>query len=59
VDFFAKFGEREAAEKRHAEAHYVMGLGYLGKGDLVEAGEAFESALKLNPNHLWAGIRIP
>jgi len=54
IDFFAKFGERETADDRKAEAHYLIGLGYLGKGMEKEAKPEFEEAVKLNINHIWA-----
>ena len=50
--FFAKFGERESEEARLAEAHFLMGLGYLGNGQETEARKEFEAALALNLNHL-------
>jgi len=31
ADVFAKFGERESRNARNANAHYLIGLGYLGK----------------------------
>lgn len=54
MDFFAKFGERQSAMNRQANAHYLIGLGYLGKGKKDEARAQFEKALDLNINHLWA-----
>jgi tetratricopeptide (TPR) repeat protein len=54
-DFFAKFGERETEEDRRSEAHYLMGLGYLGKKMEDKAREMFTAAVDLNINHLWAG----
>lgn len=33
------------------ENHYIMGLGYKGKNDIVSAKQAFEEVLKLNPGH--------
>jgi len=50
--FFAKFGERESEGARLAEAHFLLGLGFLGKGRKVEARKEFEAALALNLNHL-------
>ncbi len=54
MDFFAKFGERQSAMRRRAQAHYLLGLGYLGRGDKEEARTKFKKSLELNLNHLWA-----
>ena len=57
-DFFAKFGEREDQAARMASAHYLVGLGYMGKGIEDEAKAAFDQALELNGNHLWAAAQL-
>jgi tetratricopeptide (TPR) repeat protein len=57
-DFFAKFGGRQSAAARQADAHYLLGLGYLGQGDRVKAGAQFEQALTLNQAHLWAKYQL-
>lgn len=54
LDFFAKFGEKQSALVRNAEAHYLIGLGYLGKGNKEEARAEFKKALELNINHSGA-----
>ena len=54
MDFFAKFGERQSAANRRAQAHYLLGLSFLGKGEKTKARSEFEKALELNINHLWA-----
>ncbi|MBA7692194.1 hypothetical protein ES703_100756 [subsurface metagenome] len=54
MDFFAKFGERQSAMRRKANAHYLIGLGYLGKENKSEARVQFQKAMELNINHLWA-----
>ena len=54
MDFFAKFGERQSVMVRRANAHYLLGLGYQGKGNLDEAKNEFKRALELNINHLGA-----
>jgi tetratricopeptide (TPR) repeat protein len=54
IDFFAKFGERETADDRKSEAHYLIGLGYLGKNMKAEAKTHFAEAARLNINHVWA-----
>jgi len=54
TDFFAKFGERESPQARQASAHYLIGLGDLGKGDTDSARAEFAQAAKLNVSHVWA-----
>jgi tetratricopeptide (TPR) repeat protein len=54
MDFFAKFGEKQSADNRRAQAHYLLGLSYLGRGEKAKARDEFEEALRLNINHLWA-----
>jgi tetratricopeptide (TPR) repeat protein len=54
MDFFVKFGERQTAANRRAQAHYFLGLSFLGKGDAEKARVQFEKSLELNINHLWA-----
>ena len=58
VEFFAKFGEKQAHNIRTANNHYLVGLGYLGKGMKTEAKAQFEKALELNINHLWARAHL-
>jgi TolA-binding protein len=54
ADFFAKFGERESSQARQASAHYLIGLGHLGKGEAEDARAEFAQAAKLNVSHVWA-----
>ena len=54
LDFFVKFGEKQSAAKRYAQAHYLLGLGYLGQGNIEKARTEFKEALNLNINHVWA-----
>jgi Tfp pilus assembly protein PilF len=54
LDFFAKFGERQSAESQRAQAHYLLGLSYLGNGDKERAKAEFVKALELDIDHLWA-----
>lgn len=58
TDVFAKFGERESRNARNANAHYLIGLGYLGKQKKEEAKSQFNEAIRLNINHLWAKIQL-
>lgn len=54
MDYFAKFGEKESAQRRKAYFHYLAGLGLLGKGQKVEAGAEFQIALGLHPHYFRA-----
>jgi tetratricopeptide (TPR) repeat protein len=54
MDFFAKFGERQSVAARRSQAHYLLGLSFLGKGEREKARVEFEKACELNINHLWA-----
>jgi len=58
MDYFAKFGERQSELVRKADAHYLLGLGYLGNGDQADAKVEFEKALELNVNHIGASRRL-
>lgn len=58
MDFFAKFGEKQLEQARKAHNHYLLGLGYLGKGQPAHAKIEFEKALKLNPYHAWAKVQL-
>jgi tetratricopeptide (TPR) repeat protein len=56
VDFFAAFGEKTSHNKQMAQAHFLIALGHLGKGEIEAANAAFTEALTFDPNHLWAGV---
>jgi tetratricopeptide (TPR) repeat protein len=58
LGYFAKFGTRRSEAARKAEAHYLMGLGFLGKNDRQEAKAEFKRVLELDPNHLRAGTQL-
>jgi tetratricopeptide (TPR) repeat protein len=58
VDYFAKFGEKRSNRFRLADAHYLVGLGNLGKGEAAKARNEFQAALKLNVNHLGATTQL-
>ena len=58
ADYFAKFGQRRSSHLRLAEAHYLIGLGNLGRGEAAQARDEFQAALKLNVNHLGAITRL-
>jgi len=57
-DFFAKFGEGQTPQARQASAHYMLALGYRGKGQTEQAKAELEAAVKLNASHLWAGAQL-
>lgn len=56
-DVYATFSEDEFPNAAKADAHYLMGLGYLGLGKESQAEKEFETAVELNPAHLYAKIR--
>jgi len=58
MSFFAKFGERQTKQSRLADAHYILALGYLGTGQNQKAKDELQTAVKLNPNHLWAKTQL-
>ncbi len=58
LDFFAKFGEQQSQRTRMANAHYLLGLGYLGLGEKEKAAEQLTDALKAGPDHLGAKIQL-
>ena len=58
VDYYAKFGESGGPESRLAQAHYLIGLALLGRGDAAGARKEFEAALELYPNHRGARRRL-
>ena len=58
IEDFAKFGDRGSTVERQARAHYVLGLGHLGKGESEKARAEFTESLKLNPNLFWAKYEL-
>lgn len=48
MDFFEKFGEKQTALAQSASAHYLIGLGHLGKERKAEAESEFKKALELD-----------
>lgn len=58
LDFFAKFGEKQTQQHQQAEAHYILGLGFVGNGDVQKAKDHLGRAVKLNAGHLWAAVQL-
>jgi len=58
MDFFAKFGQQQTKEDRLADARYIIGLGYLGTGQIQKAKDRFRQAVDLNINHIWAAAHL-
>ncbi|MDP4221804.1 MAG: DUF5107 domain-containing protein [Bacteroidota bacterium] len=54
VDYFAKFGEREAENARLSNGYLLKGLGYKGSGRLKEAKENLQKAVELSAGNLYA-----
>ena len=57
-DVFAKFGEGQTPQARQGSAHYMLALGYRGKGLTDQAKAELEAAVKLNVSHLWARAQL-
>jgi len=58
ADYFAKFEQTRSSRFRIADAHYLIGLGHLGKGEAANARAEFRSVLALNVNHLGATTQL-
>ncbi len=58
VDFFAKFGEREAANVQQSNAYLLKGLGYKGLGNETSAAENLKKAIELSASNLYAGVEL-
>jgi tetratricopeptide (TPR) repeat protein len=58
LDFFAKFGTRQSASVRTADAYWFIGLGLLGKGQTADARKQFEAALQSHASHLGARVML-
>jgi tetratricopeptide (TPR) repeat protein len=56
ISFFAKFGDLTTDEIRRSQAHYLVGLGYLGLEDRARARAEFEQAARLDIYNLWAKV---
>lgn len=53
-NFFSTFGHLPSVPKQTANAHYLIGLGYLGKRQYKKAEKKFQEAISWNSNHMDA-----
>ena len=58
VDFFSKFGEREAENARLSDAYLLKGLGYKGLKDFSQAKENLSRAVDLSASNLDAILEL-
>ncbi|HAQ17643.1 MAG TPA: DUF5107 domain-containing protein [Prolixibacteraceae bacterium] len=58
IDFFAKFGEKEAANVQLSNAYLLKGLGHKGLGNKTEANGNLKKAVELSASNLWANIEL-
>jgi len=58
IDFFAKFGEREAANVRFSNARLLVGLGSKGLGETEKALDNLREAVDLSASNLWAAVEL-
>ncbi len=54
MDFFSKFGEQTLKSKRDSSNTFLLGLAALAKNDIQTARTKMQSALKLDPDNIWA-----
>ena len=54
ADFFAKFGQQATRKTKTAEAHFILGLGFLGQGEVEKAIQQLQQATAMNRSHVWA-----
>jgi len=57
-EFFIKFGSLQSPSKQKASLRYLLGLGYLGKGQLEKAKAELQKTVDLNINHYWAAFYL-
>jgi tetratricopeptide (TPR) repeat protein len=57
-EFFIKFGSLQSPSKQKAALHYLLGLGYLGKGLTQEAKVEFQKVVEMDINHYWAAFYL-
>jgi len=57
-EFFIKFGSLQSPSKQKAGLHYLLGLGYLGKGRPDKAETEFKKTVELDINHYWADFYL-
>lgn len=58
IDFFAKFGEQLSLQHQKANAHYALGLGYLGIADKANAMNHFKLSTSYDKGHTWAKYQL-
>ncbi|HBZ20486.1 MAG TPA: hypothetical protein DEO60_05110, partial [Bacteroidales bacterium] len=58
VDFFAKFGEKEAENARLSNGYLLKGLGNKGLGNKEAAKENLRKAVELSASNLYANTEL-
>jgi tetratricopeptide (TPR) repeat protein len=58
TDFFAKFGEKEAANAQLSNAYLIKGLGHKGLGEKDNASENLKKAMELSASNLYAKVEM-
>ncbi|HEY3388294.1 MAG TPA: DUF5107 domain-containing protein [Prolixibacteraceae bacterium] len=58
IDFFAKFGEKEAGNVQQSNAYLLKGLGFKGLGNMNLANENLKKAVELSASNLWANTEL-
>lgn len=58
IDYFAKFGEKEAENVQLSNAYLLKGVGYKGLGDTKAATENLKKAVELSASNLYANVEL-
>jgi tetratricopeptide (TPR) repeat protein len=58
ISFFAKFGDQLTDDIRKSNAHYLVGLGFLGLDDKAKAKGEFTEAARFDIYNLWAKVML-
>ena len=54
IDQYSKFGEDGSRSERVAQLQYLLGLVHLARGEREQANREFQTAIKANPDLIWA-----
>lgn len=56
--FFTQFERSQSRNLQKARDHYLSGLAYEGLGEKDKARTEYNTALELNPGHIWSKVHL-